>query len=291
VILKLFHTDQPAYFLEKIQPTLERDEAANGLMLGVCQQLVDDQKTGRPSEYLAAPKMVGVEDVQGLTAAALMTPPYSLILYCEPVQKIASLKELYNYLGSFPIPGVIGKNHVVETFAGLWHDQHGESLKINRKGRIYQLTQVTPTPFNPGYMRLASELDFDLIVEWAREFDREALGGEEGSLVSERTMHRIQQKEIFLWEDGLVTAMAVRTRSTRHGAAIGYVYTPSALRGRGYASSLVSTLSQYLLNDGTSFCSLMTDLDNPVSNHIYQKIGYKPVCDIEEIYFQSEFMN
>jgi predicted GNAT family acetyltransferase len=29
----------------------------------------------------------------------------------------------------------------------------------------------------------------------------------------------------------------------------------------------------------------MIDLANPISNHIYQKLGYQPVRDVEEIRF------
>jgi hypothetical protein len=32
------------------------------------------------------------------------------------------------------------------------------------------------------------------------------------------------------------------------------------------------------LDSGKKFCTLYTDLDNPTSNSIYQKIGYKPVA-------------
>ncbi|MEO2005035.1 MAG: GNAT family N-acetyltransferase [Candidatus Poribacteria bacterium] len=46
------------------------------------------------------------------------------------------------------------------------------------------------------------------------------------------------------------------------------------LRGRGYASALVAKLSQHMLDSGFSFCVLYTDLANPRSNAIYEKIGY-----------------
>ncbi len=32
-------------------------------------------------------------------------------------------------------------------------------------------------------------------------------------------------------------------------------------------------------------CFLFTDLGNPTSNHIYQDIGYRPVCDVDEYKF------
>ena len=48
----------------------------------------------------------------------------------------------------------------------------------------------------------------------------------------------------------------------------------------------VAALSQHLLDSGWSVCSLTTDLANPVSNHIYQRIGYRPVCDFNEYRFE-----
>jgi predicted GNAT family acetyltransferase len=40
-------------------------------------------------------------------------------------------------------------------------------------------------------------------------------------------------------------------------------------------------LTQRQLDDGRAFCFLFTDRSNPTSNGIYQKIGYRHVCDCE----------
>jgi predicted GNAT family acetyltransferase len=45
------------------------------------------------------------------------------------------------------------------------------------------------------------------------------------------------------------------------------------------------TLSQQLLDAGWEFCALFTDLANPTSNSIYQKVGYQPVADFDEYIF------
>jgi len=47
----------------------------------------------------------------------------------------------------------------------------------------------------------------------------------------------------------------------------------------------VAGVSQHLLDGGRIFCTLFTDLANPTSNHIYQAIGYEPVCDVDEYQF------
>jgi predicted GNAT family acetyltransferase len=44
--------------------------------------------------------------------------------------------------------------------------------------------------------------------------------------------------------------------------------------------------SELLLAGGRRHCFLFTDLSNPTSNHIYQAIGYRPVCDVDEYRFR-----
>jgi predicted GNAT family acetyltransferase len=73
--------------------------------------------------------------------------------------------------------------------------------------------------------------------------------------------------------------MVLKTRPTRHTISISGVYTPPSLRNRGYASAAVSALTRRLLESGYRNCNLFTDLSNPTSNAIYQRIGYIPVMD------------
>ena len=79
----------------------------------------------------------------------------------------------------------------------------------------------------------------------------------------------------------------MKTRPTRHGISVSLVYTPPELRGRGYATACVGELSRKLLGAGREFCALFADLANPISNHIYERIGYRPVCDYEEYRFEE----
>ena len=72
------------------------------------------------------------------------------------------------------------------------------------------------------------------------------------------------------------------------GIVVSLVYTPPAQRNRGYASAAVAALSQQLLDAGWEFCSLFTDLANPTSNSIYQKVGYRPIADVVDIDFEDK---
>ena len=59
--------------------------------------------------------------------------------------------------------------------------------------------------------------------------------------------------------------------------------TPAAFNGDlhregGPASANVAAFCQQELAHGYQLVNLFTDSANPVSNHVYQKIGFKPVC-------------
>ena len=76
--------------------------------------------------------------------------------------------------------------------------------------------------------------------------------------------------------------MAGWTGKTENGVRVSLVYTPSEHRGHGYASACVADLTSLLLAGGNAYCCLYTDLGNPTSNAIYQRIGYRPVCDVTD---------
>jgi hypothetical protein len=127
-----------------------------------------------------------------------------------------------------------------------------------------------------------------LVAEWIKAFEAEALD-EDNERHLERANRVISRGDIFFWEaPGEVVSMAMKTRPLKNSITVSGVYTPPAHRRQGYASALVAKLSQHLLDMGYEFINLFTDLDNPTSNAIYQKIGYHPVVDFRMIRFRED---
>ncbi len=91
----------------------------------------------------------------------------------------------------------------------------------------------------------------------------------------------------MIWVDGKPVSMAVAMAPSATGIRINLVYTPPAMRRRGYAAACVAALSQLQLDAGRAFCSLYTDLANPTSNSVYRRIGYRPVSDVVDLDFLS----
>lgn len=278
--LTLYTYPTATEFLARMQPHLEAQEAVYGLMLGVALAVAGDpQRYGEHAPYFAT-----VEDGDGIAAAAVMTPPYGVILYSERPDPQPGLDAIAQNLlahGWF-VFGVNARVPLGAVFAATWTRLTGTRAAVAVEERVFVLTEVVHPPYSPGRMRLATPDDLDLAAQWQGEFVIEALVGIE-SADPERMRRNVERKiaeqTFFLWDDGGPVSLAGVNRPTLHGITVGPVYTPPALRGRGYASSLVAALSQRMLEEGRDFVTLFTDLANPTSNHIYQAIGYRPVCD------------
>ena len=65
------------------------------------------------------------------------------------------------------------------------------------------------------------------------------------------------------------------------------VYTPPEHRGRGYGGAVTAAVTQAALDAGADDVVLFTDLANPTSNALYQRLGYRPIEDRAVVEFTS----
>ncbi len=270
-------------FLQASQVELEAQEAVNGLILGLALRLRDDPAMADTKAYLAT-----VEDENGLALAALMAG-LNVILYSPRAQASEALQLVALNLASSnqTTPGVTGPAALAEEFAACWSNITGQPSHVKTNLRIYVLRQVIP-PLQPGgAFRMARAKERSLLVDWSIAFQSEALGHPDSSTALRSVELALAQNRMFVWEDeGRPVSMAASSRPTAHGMTVNQVYTPPDLRGKGYASACVAALSEHILDSGKQYCTLFTNLANPISNSIYQKIGYQPVCDFKEISFE-----
>jgi hypothetical protein len=269
-------------FLDHAQSVLEQNEAANNLMIGIAVRLHESPERVKSPPYLAT-----VEEGGSLLAAALMTPPHRVIVYAEGDQPEAFRLLAHDLsAGGWHVPGVGGLKPASRAFAEVWSAVTGQPYRVGLNERAYELRCVVPPePPVPGRLRVATEDDLPLIREWVWGFIQDA--GLEGTVEGAREIaeQRIADRDLFIWDDGDPVSMVAKARHSTHGIVVNLVYTPPAHRNRGYASAAVAALSQQLLDAGWEFCALFTDLANPTSNSIYQKIGYRPVADFDEYSF------
>jgi uncharacterized protein len=274
--------DDVADFLRVAGTWLEKEEAKNGLMLGLAGNIAAGRQT-----MTDPPVMITVCTGGDPQAALLMTvPPRFAGLYAPRGQVFieAILQAVLD--GGHEVRGCVGPVGEAEVFARQWESRTGQRASLKTAQRIYELRKVVPSRPVPGRLRPATMADLDLAARWRHEFSTEAMGEDDAPAARFAAERSIGQGQLFVWDrDGVPVSQAVATRPTRHGIAIGAVYTPPEYRNRGYASAAVAALSQLQLDAGRQFCTLYTDLANPASNSIYQKIGYVPVADSSHYVF------
>jgi predicted GNAT family acetyltransferase len=270
-------------FLDGVGGFLEVREAEHNLLFGIAANLIADPRFPSAPPYLA-----GVRRGNSVVAAALMTPPWNVVLSCVDDPEAPTLLAADLAASGIPVPGATGPVEVVEAFARAWCPPRGLAWRVGVAERIYRLERVVPPKGVSGQVRQAAVADRELLVGWVDGFLTEALAGggpEEAASLVDRSF-ATGTRTWFLWEDGgRPVSVAASAGPTPHGIRIGPVYTPPELRRRGYASAVTAAVSQIELDRGRRFVFLFTDLSNPTSNKIYQQIGYEPVIDVDLLNF------
>ena len=265
-------------FLARAGDFLTAREAEHNLILGISSRLQREPVLYGEPAYLAT-----VEDEGRVIGVTMRTPPHNLILseIDDEAAIAVVLEDAREVFGT--IPGVVGPKAPVAEFAELWQEATGTEAQLEIAQRCFRADHVETPESVSGAMRVYEGGDRELAVEWMDAFVAEALHGPEPESSAEFVDRRNEDPDggLVIWDDGQAVSMAGFGGRTPNGIRIGPVYTPPELRGRGYASALTAALTQRLLDEGRQFCFLFTDLANPTSNSIYQRIGYRPVSDVD----------
>jgi predicted GNAT family acetyltransferase len=272
-------------FLDAAGPFLADREAEHNLLFGIAANLIADPD--RP--MTAPPYFAAVRREDEVVAAALMTPPFNVVLSCsdDPDAVPALAADLDR--GRIPVPGITAPVDVARSFSERWAERHGVTAERTMAERIYRVERVTRPHDVPGSIRIATPDDRDLLVAWVRDFLREAVhrtDDRETQAVVDSAL-RTGSRTFYLWEhEGRPVSLAGVTGPTPNGIRVGPVYTPPSDREHGFASAVTAAASQEQLDRGRRFVFLNTDISNPTSNKIYQAIGYEPVIDIDQWSFE-----
>jgi len=149
---------------------------------------------------------------------------------------------------------------------------------------VMQMDEANDIPVAAGTARPAREEDIPLVYRWSREFAAFVEQDPDFQLSDEqkeRYAGRVRKGLVWLFEapDGEIVSIASVARQLNTGCSVSGVYTPPHERGKGYAAANVLALSRAMLEKGNRFVTLYVDKTNPISNHVYKKIGYRILCD------------
>ncbi len=267
------HLD-PAAFRERVADLVLEDETRHNLFLGLLGTLVE-----RPAVHPAY-RLWSVQDGDRVVGAALRTPPHLLVLAAPRDPEALDALSARLVADAEVLPGVVGGLPEVEELVRVHGPRTGLVVAARQDQGIYRLEAVDDVPLPAGRMRAAVPHDLAWILAWTRDFAKEAMP--DLPFDEDDTRRRLAQmlsasrdRGYGVWETEAPTCLVGFGSPTPHGVRIGPVYTPPAERRRGYGTALVAAVSRSLLERGHRFCFLYTDLANPTSNAIYQRIGYR----------------
>lgn len=249
-------------FVARHRPALERDEVRHNVLLMVLDRIATGDNARRWT--MGKPG-----------ACAAQTPPFPIILGDLSQAQCCALAEQTRTLD---YPAVVGPDRTANWFASR-ADELGVAFLEPVPQQIHALSASPRYPGTPGHARPVEPDEAALLLDWTIAFLREAMP-HEAPPDHEKIVKIVAEARTTFWiVDDAPVSMAAISRRLRHAAAISAVYTPPALRGRGYAGSVVAAVVERIYAEGRSTACLYTDLRNPFSNRCYAKIGFKPVCE------------
>lgn len=189
------------------------------------------------------------------------------------------------------VPGANGPKEITDRFAALWSVRTGCAARIGFSSRQYQVTEVDSPTGVAGDRRPAGPGDRETVAAWLSDFAATATASETPGiqlLIDTYDARLAAGQPQWIWDvDGEPVSFAMESLPSGGVVRIQAVYTPESRRGNGYASALVAEISAGVLaRDGVRACTLYTDLANPTSNGIYQRIGYAPIGDSANYEFE-----
>ncbi|HWO31126.1 MAG TPA: GNAT family N-acetyltransferase [Candidatus Acidoferrum sp.] len=266
--IKIAFSEEPAFVLNSAGEFLASRPVLHNLILSLLHARVAQHEPGRYWVAMERGKAVGVVLQSPLTFAATLTP------MDEPV--VVAMVDAIAEAG-ISLPGVNGEAATAASFAGQWTERCKSAATPFQGNRIYELLEMGKAPNVEGRLRQALPRDRDLMIQWTSAFQTEV--GEPADDAELRVDRGLAVGQLWLWDAGETTSMAV-TRETVEGVVrVSGVYTPRDRRRCGYAEACVHTLSKHLQDSGFR-CILYTDLGNSTSNSIYRRIGYRAVAEV-----------
>jgi predicted GNAT family acetyltransferase len=219
--------------------------------------------------------------------AALQTPPYPLAcngITTEVIERVvADLAEQRPEL-----TGVRGVRSRAVAFADAWHAVTGRAGTMSTEERLYRLGTLRAPTGVAGTARLATNSNRWLLADWVELFFRETFSPVHDDRAGERFVDTANQvgDRFVLWDvDGVPVSVAMLRAPAAGVSRIGPVFTPEDRRGHGYGSAVTAAAVNLAHRSGTPEVVLFADLANPVSNAIYQRIGFEAVVDSVRINF------
>ena len=200
---------------------------------------------------------------------AVHNADYPMVIFgdnslCAEFAKIAAERKL-------TFSKVLGASDTCEAFLSEYEKSVNCTHEINHAMDMMRCDRAAAADVDG--VEIPSDKDVDEITELIIGFYAEALGDEaDAERVKKDVADRLNSFAVVRL-DGKIASLASTKRETDKLACIADVYTSPQYRNRGLSCKTVTYLTQRILGSG-KLAYLFVDKKNPVSNHLYTKIGY-----------------
>ncbi len=282
-MIKIIEYKNSSEFLAKCESTLLKDETQNNLILGLADALSKRKRIGNGELYFS------IHDSGKIIGGALRTDierPLSLTQVSE-----SAVAKLVDYLVNkeIDIGGVVGEYSTIGFFGKLYAKRKLKKVKLIMHQGVYQLDKLIKPEMGACKVKVATIDNLEQVKEFIHGFMDDCFPSEldNKNQIEVMAKRHIEHEVLYLLENNQnkTVAMACNNRETRNSGCVSLVYTLPEFRGCGYGSLITACVSEQILNDGKLFCNLFTDLKNPTSNSIYQKIGYYKIAESQHLSF------
>lgn len=251
---------------------LESDPVRHNVVLTLLTQRVRDAE---PIRWWQA-----VDDDGAVLGAVFQSPStFSATMSLTAPEAVGPLAAAVADTTGATLPGVMGVAAVASAFAGEYATVTRQPARPAEGQRIYELGEMVPPAGVDGQVRPADSDDLDLVTTWVKGFHADT-ASPRPSAPEDQARHLLADGGLLLWEvDGEPRACAASFDAEAGVGRVGFVYTPPLHRRRGYAAAVTAAVSRRVVDAGNR-CILYTQLSNPVSNSVYQRLGYRPVAEV-----------
>ena len=208
-------------------------------------------------------------EAEGERLLCMKLSPYSLLLFGDSVPA----GELFDYLLSndYEIGSLLGGEDLCDQVIAMLQSRFGIRYQEALAMDFMEAREVTEASCSD--VEIPTEADLRELVECKTNFVADC--GLKDPVSEERTRQRLGEYRI-LRRDGKIVSMAAISAATENALKIAAVYTRPEYRGRGLARLVVNTAKNEILSQG-KIATLNVDKKNPITNHLYRSLGFRPV--------------
>lgn len=286
-------TDDPQAFLDDVGDVLAADPVRATIVANTARRLATRAAAGEPRPvhpcwFASAHAADGA--VVGVAMRTTPAPPHQAHVLMADRPTAEALADLLVDRGEV-VTATNGAQEPARAFLDRVAARTGGRVAVARPTRLFELGTLAPPPSPPvGAPRPVRPDELDLACRWFADFvtDADRQAGRTGPPripppPRDAVERRVRAGKLWWWEvDAAPVSLVGQVGPALDVARLGPVFTPAEHRGRGYAGALVAHASARLRDAGNRVC-LFTDLENPVSNALYERLGYEKVVDMAEL--------